>query len=169
MREAAVTVLAGFWQCLLAELGQMLVLPVLAVGLGMGCSIPETEDFDEAHFGAPQWELVRETGLDFPESARGLRFFCDNRCAFDQSYAARIALPPDAEAAIAAQLEKMSVSEQVPHYSGDGPDRAAEWWPPEESPRRLERWFAWAGGGLVRAFLRDEEEGTVLYLYWFTM
>lgn len=142
---------------------------MLARALGMAGALlsapPPTEEFDEAHFGEKQLELVRETGLDFPEGARGLRLFCDYRCAFDCSYAARISLPGDAAAAIAAQLEKLPAKhENVSNLRTSELD----WWPQDDAPRRLERYFEWKAG-LVWAFLLDEEDATVLYLYWFTV
>lgn len=124
-----------------------------------------TEEFDEAHFGEKQWELVRETGLDFPEGSRGLRLFCDYRCAFDCSYAARISLPGDAATAIAAQLEKLPIQQEQVSNPGTS---ELDWWPQEDAPRRLERYFNWKAG-LVWAFLLDEEDATVLYLHWFTV
>ena len=178
---AALVVLAAFVLSLvrrhwLRALLQLLLVVAAQVATG-GAYVPllhllhcrstsaPTEDFDEARFGEKQWELVRETGLDFPEGARGLRLFCDYRCAFDCSCAARIALPGDAATAIAVQLEKLPAKQE--QVSGLR-TQELDWWPQDAASRRLERYFNWEHG-LVWAFLHDEEDCTILYLYWFTV
>lgn len=144
-----------------------LVLGVaLVASLLSACSRTSDYSLDEQHFTAASLKLVEsKTGLSFPKGSRGLNMFYRGS-QIDPSFAAKVKVPLEAEAAM--RLQVTSIANVEISVSGKVFENL-EWWRPSQGTILVERQFNGPDGYYVHVILCSQQGDCVAYIEWASM
>lgn len=133
--------------------------------LGCGWDRDSTEySLDEKSFDAEAMaKIERETGIDLPDGAKGLKFH--HIPPIDPMVFAKIKIPADAQDAVTKQIAKLAVSGV--ESQKDFASKRCDWWPAAFENVLLSK-QALSNGWYVDLYLVKEGEDIILYIMYFT-
>lgn len=144
----------------------VLAIGTLVILILPTCSRRSDYNLDAQHFTATYLKLVEtRTGMTFPDGSLGLNLFYRGS-QIDPSFAARIQVPSEAEAAMIRQITSFTNVEI--NVSGSL-FASVSWWKPSEGTIMAERKYYGPDGYYVHVILSLEGRNCVLYIEWASM